>query len=206
MRLIGDIHGQFTDYVSIAVSAPFEKSVQIGDFGYGFFSKYTTEKLNTFQLEYPDAKFIRGNHDHPKLASKSGNFIKDGFFDEDNSIMYVGGAQSYDRAIRTSGINWWPDEELSMAEYYELFDSYIKNKPKIMVTHDAPEMITYKMFLAERGGTIDPSRTGQVFQQMWERHQPEYWFFGHWHITKRYEENGTIFQCIGELDYIDLNL
>ena len=37
-------------------------------------------------------------------------------------------------------------------------------------------------------------------------HQPDYWFFGHWHHTTHLKLGNTHFQCIGELDYIDFDL
>jgi len=50
------------------------------------------------------------------------------------------------------------------------------------------------------------TRTGQALQSMWEYHQPEMWFFGHWHETRDLTLNGTKFQCLGEMDYVDVEI
>lgn len=124
--------------------------------------------------------------------------------------MYVGGAWSIDYAMRTPGINWWPDEELSYEELDRVFDLYVHNKPRVMITHDCPTHVSYEMFLSKglglAGADIINTRTAQAFQAMWEEYQPEEWYFGHWHHTRTMTLDGTKFQCLGELDFIDVEL
>jgi hypothetical protein len=50
------------------------------------------------------------------------------------------------------------------------------------------------------------TRTGQALQAMFDAHQPDEWYFGHWHHTMQYKYGRTMFQCIGELDYTDVEL
>jgi hypothetical protein len=125
----------------------------------------------------------------------------------ENDMMFIGGAWSIDHAWRVEGIDWWRDEELSIQELNDLIEVYGDLKPKVMVTHDAPTNATYEMFVSKGLALGDKqinTRTGDAFQTMFEIHQPELWVFGHWHVTKSQVINGTKFQCLAELDYIDV--
>jgi hypothetical protein len=55
-------------------------------------------------------------------------------------------------------------------------------------------------------GPVYPNRTGSWFDRFFAVHQPEEWYFGHWHKTMTHKEGKTKFQCIGELDYVDVEL
>jgi hypothetical protein len=50
------------------------------------------------------------------------------------------------------------------------------------------------------------TRTGDFLQRLLEIHQPDEWYCGHWHHTMQYKYGRTMFQCIGILDYIDVEL
>jgi hypothetical protein len=50
------------------------------------------------------------------------------------------------------------------------------------------------------------TRTGEALQAMFDIHKPDYHFFGHWHVTKQMDIQGTRFVCLGELDYVDVDL
>jgi hypothetical protein len=55
-------------------------------------------------------------------------------------------------------------------------------------------------------GPVYPNRTSAWFDRFYEHHQPEFWFFGHWHKTMAYTRGKTTFMCIEELDWIDVDL
>ncbi|GAF77423.1 unnamed protein product, partial [marine sediment metagenome] len=42
-------------------------------------------------------------------------------------------------------------------------------------------------------------------QQLYKYHQPEYWFFGHFHINKIVHDAKTTFICLDELEYMDFD-
>lgn len=214
-RIVGDIHGNFNEYDVFILNlrgmrhrgeAP-ERSIQVGDFGIGFYSPYWHESVRDWQKLHSTQRFIRGNHDDPAMCKTMPGYIPDGTVEGD--VMYIGGAWSIDRAMRTEGKDWWPDEELSMQELEALIDVYRETKPRVMFTHDCPEQIAWDMFVS-RGSRFGmkhhKTRTGQALQSMWEYHQPEMWFFGHWHETRDLTLNGTKFQCVGEMDAIDVEI
>lgn len=216
-RLVGDIHGRFTDY-DLRVSAdvprgsretpPPERSIQVGDFGIGFGSLFWHDRVEEFQKKNPQHRFIRGNHDDPARCRKMPGYIEDGTVEGD--VMMIGGAWSIDHASRTEGVSWWRDEEVSGREFDRLLRVYEATKPRVMITHDCPTKVAWDMFIAS-GHSIGgyhqtKTRTGEYLQAMFDTHQPQEWYFGHWHVTRQFELYGTKFQCLGELDYIDVEL
>lgn len=209
-RVIGDIHGNVTYYKTYCIGDFTGPTIQVGDFGVGFGqSEFWYKSLNEFHSS-GDHTFIRGNHDNPATCKKIPSWIPDGTVK--NDIMFLGGAFSIDQEWRTEGLDWWPDEECSISELMEFIDIYSVVKPRIMITHDGPMSVTEQMFIKTgraMGGPnaqMYPTRTGQALDAMFRNHQPEFWFMGHWHHTMTYNENGTTFVCLGEFDYIDVDL
>lgn len=205
-RFVGDIHGKVSTYID--VTKGFDgNTVQVGDFTIGFWDQKWHDRVNEYHAS-GQHKFIRGNHDHPERCKEMVGWIPDGTVNGD--VMFIGGAWSIDHMTRTPGIDWWRDEELSYQELGTLIDVYDQVKPRVMVTHDCPTLASYYMFV-RAGETLAGrvqylTRTGEALQAMFELHQPEYWIFGHWHDTKNMEINGTKFQCLGECDYMDLEV
>ena len=216
VRLVGDIHGKIYDYRSYALVTGVrgrqivqpEYSVQVGDFGIGFFSPFWHEKEIEWQKQHPQHRFIRGNHDDPAKCKTMPGYIEDGTVE--NDVMYIGGAWSIDHAWRTPGIDWWPDEELSYEELDKLVTKFGQVKPRVVISHDCPTEVAWEMFLSKGlglgGNEQIKTRTGEALQAMFDIHKPEFHFFGHWHNTRRMNIKGTEFQCLGELDFIDVEL
>lgn len=218
-RIVGDIHGGFNGYSFYTLGvgrtrhagdpAPPMRSVQVGDFGIGFYTPYWHESVNDWMKANPEHRFIRGNHDDPAMCKTMHNYIADGTIEGD--VMYIGGAWSIDHAMRTPGIDWWHDEELSIVELDNLIYAYTAHQPRVMITHDCPTAIAWEMFVSRGDGwggskSQIKTRTGEALQAMWEQHQPEMWFFGHWHQTRDLTVHGTKFQCLGEHDYVDVDI
>lgn len=199
IRIIGDIHGDMNFYLA----ARGEKSIQVGDYGIGFIDDDLLPEYD------PNHTWIRGNHDNPSKARSRPDWIPDGLVKDD--WMFVGGAWSIDWAWRTPGRNWWEDEELSTREFIQIINTYENVRPRIMVTHDAPTSVTDQMFIKAGLGIGGANakqiktRTGEALQTMFELHQPEFHFFGHWHVTKTEKINGTTFVCIGEREVIEFD-
>jgi predicted phosphodiesterase len=207
ITFIGDIHGNF-DYYSKYLVADSERSIQVGDFGVGFFGPYWHDKVDDWMKDNPTHRFIRGNHDNPAKVKTMSGYIPDGTVQDD--MMFIGGAWSIDRFWRTAGVDWWEDEELSVDEFGTLIDVYKATRPTVMVTHDAPESVADSMFIksgrAMFSGGLVPTRTGTALQVMLELHQPSLWVYGHWHTTTRAMIGRTEFVCVGENDAIDIDL
>ena len=204
MRFIGDIHGDIHGYETIINGT--NESVQIGDFGIGFLSPVQEEFVDNQLHQDGRHKFIRGNHDDPTRCKSRPGYIEDGTFDEARGIMYVGGAWSIDWQFRTPGYSWWEDEELSTAELARMHEYFVHHEPRIMITHDAPTSAIYQMHISPNGLRQYRTRTADAFDGMFQRHQPDIWIFGHWHVPMDEVINGTRFICLDINKYIDLEV
>lgn len=200
---IGDVHAEFPHYRNI-ISNTDLPTIQVGDFGCGF----STEP--TFDIKH---RFIRGNHDKPLNARNHPNWIPDGHSEVICGFThyFIGGAFSIDRDQRTQGKNWWEDEELSYAELQEQIDRYIELKPDVVISHDCPSSIGFKL-LHEMAPVdleiIDKpnSRTAAALEQMYIEHPPKFWVFGHYHYNWAHKsELGTLFRCVRTLCTVTLS-
>lgn len=206
-RIIGDIHGKWYEYQLITENIQHD-SIQVGDFGIGFGQgDYWHDRVNDFHRS-GQHRFIRGNHDAPEICkNEMVGCIKDGTVE--NNVMFIGGAWSIDWQYRTEGVSWWRDEELSVREFSELIDVYNVAKPDIVISHDAPTLASYRMFIKSGktlgGKTLHLTRTGEALQAMFEIHQPKLWLHGHWHIDTDMVIDGTRFLCLGELSFVDVD-
>jgi len=212
-RIIGDIHGMINDYKGYSINSFVGPIIQLGDFGVGFGqSDYWHESIDTYNTLHT-ARFIRGNHDNPSQCKKMKSWIPDGTVDSD--VMFIGGAWSIDNPVappgwyrRTAEVDWWYDEECSDEQFEKFYNTYVTVKPRVMITHDCPHTIAGEMFWNSGflQGPRYSTRTGNFLQRLFAAHQPDEWYFGHWHKTMQYKSGRTMFQCVGELDYVDVEL
>jgi len=208
IRIIGDVHGDIAAYRHVVEKA--ECSIQVGDMGF----KCHYEKLSAVDPERH--KFIPGNHDDydnlPRHAILGDHGIaRIGDF----RFFFVRGAESVDKAVRTLGMDWWMEEEISYQQGLRLFDAWEETSADIVITHDAPSSIASglvddRIFLGDPPTSLDhhfqfkPSRTNEILQQMLEIRQPKLWIFGHWHVDRIVHSTPTTFISLGKLAYIDL--
>lgn len=191
MLLIGDVHGKMHQYRQTCLDAH-EETIQIGDMGLGFNG-----------VKYPMLskihRFIRGNHDDPAACkAQSPNYLGDYGYLEDKKIFYIGGAWSIDHMYRIPGVSWWEDEELAAEVLEKLPASFTKYKPDIVITHDCPEGISHHML--HKGAELFSTLTGHALQACFEAHRPALWVFGHYHVSRNFNEHGTEFRCLDELE------
>lgn len=210
LRIIGDCHGKIDEYLKLTKNA--QASIQVGDMG--FAAEY--KKLDESGLSLSH-RFVPGNHDDLDAKSKYslGDF---GIVEIPNfsKVFFIRGAWSIDHWQRktydaaTGGKSWWPQEELSFAELNAALKLYQQCKPDFVVSHDCPQCIKMEVadpsMLKRFGYDRNPVvRTSLCLQAMFESHQPHYWIFGHYHKSFREHRNGTIFQCLNELEYADFD-
>ena len=116
--------------------------------------------------------------------------------------MYIGGAWSIDGYRRIPGVSWWDDEELSWEDLERMIEIATTEFPRIIISHDAPTAAINGHMTVSR----IPTRTTSALDVILEYAPPALWVFGHWHRTMRHSVGPTTFQCLGELDYIDLDI
>lgn len=206
--LIGDVHGK-TDQYQKLLRQKYEnvRTIQLGDMGVGF------KGVGLHKL--PDNhKWFRGNHDAPGKCRGYESYLGDyGYLPED-SLFWLAGAFSIDRAWRTEGVSWWPDEELSPAELTKAIELYKSVKPRFVLSHEAPSTAAKRMLMGLVGNSgyfsakleCSMSRTAEALQCMFDFHEPDEWVFGHYHIDKSFLLGHTTFTCVAELSTYELTL
>lgn len=209
MLLIGDVHGKYEQYKRLIKGAP--PTIQVGDMGVGF--RYIggprdgefRQNPPHRQMKEGGHRFIRGNHDNPDQCRRHSQFILDGTVED--GVMFVGGAQSIDRAWRLENYDWWEEEELSSTQLFNLTDAYIGMRPRAMITHDCPDEVAEAMEAHSGRKKLDfKSRTRQALQSMWSAHSPKVWVYGHWHYSFDQVLRGTRFICLAELEMKEIEI
>jgi Icc-related predicted phosphoesterase len=114
-------------------------------------------------------------------------------------MMTIRGARSIDQSQRTEGVDWFRDEELSMQQCEAVLTMVDEYKPKIILSHDCPTEIGVLIT-----GENKKSRTDQMLQACFDRHQPELWIHGHFHVHHEAQMKGTKFLGLGELEIVEI--
>lgn len=200
LRIIGDVHGSenYQRYKELAFKA--EHSIQVGDMGFTYDHFY--------DMDPEHHKFFPGNHDNYSILLGKGappNLLPSyGLIEIPNfplRVWYLRGAWSIDQPGRVAGVSWWPEEELSQKELGAALDDYEDVKPDLVLSHECP--IKYAPRILWPGAEIISSRTSRMLNKLMEVHQPAMWIFGHYHRNFSFTEDGTDFQCLNSLNYLD---
>jgi hypothetical protein len=191
MHLFGDIHGKTREFYELYKSIEPGESIQLGDLG---FKKEHEWFKNVMDVRYN--KVLFGNHDYYPGLNESYSLGNYGMY---KGMFYIRGGFSIDRAIRTEGLNWWANEELSMLELYDMLEEYNKAKPEIVISHECPAFLQQQLW-----NITNNSRTAQAMDQVIEAWQPRQWIFAHHHKATevqvaRYPRTHWI--CLDELEY-----
>lgn len=207
MLFIGDVHGKYERYSTIIRGRP--ESIQVGDMGVGFFRHDMSPAPNPPHYlmtgDGADHRFIRGNHDNPTVCRSQSQWIPDGSVHK--GAFCVGGGLSIDRKYRTSGLNYWPDEEIAENDWEPILADYAALKPDVVCAHECPEKAADFILAAfNKMKIFDVSITRLMLQRMFEIHQPEIWIHGHWHVSIKYKIERTTFVSLAELETFELDL
>jgi predicted phosphodiesterase len=169
-----------------------QKTIQLGDLGFKREHEWFLKNV-----DYNQHKVLFGNHDYMPLVN--GPHSLGDYALLDGGIMAIRGAYSIDRNIRTVGLDWFHDEELSMEKCEEVLSVFERERPRIVLSHDCPDKVCQEMHSEPK-----KSRTNQLLQACFERHQPELWVYGHSHRHWEHRMNGTKFVCLGELELLEI--
>ena len=216
LRIIGDVHGKLREYCNIAKAA--SHSLQLGDMAHNY------DQLG-YEREYAklndeDHKFFGGNHDNYDMYNDLPYSLGDWGVETLGGVKYffVRGAFSIDHKQRKTyhaqtGIKvWWEQEELTITQANKCLHDYIHAQPNVVITHGCPkiisEIIGNTAILVSFGYQPDQftTTTQRLLQAMLEIHQPDMWIFGHFHHSWKTIQKGVKFQCLDELDFVDLEI
>ena len=113
---------------------------------------------------------------------------------QDKKFFVFGGANSVDKAYRTYGITWWPEELPNVKEYNNALKNLAKHNFEVdyVITHTCPTSVLYKIY----DETYPYQYTDEVSEFL-EKLLREYklkfhhWYFGHHHIDKHLNNQFT---------------
>jgi hypothetical protein len=161
-----------------------------------------------------DHKFFGGNHDNytrysivPFALGDWGSYELGGV-----KFFYIRGAFSIDKKWRQAQPQkcWWEEEQLTVDQANRCAYDYAQARPDLVITHGCPTDIAEQIGNPSvlRGFGFDPETfttpTQKLLQACLEIHQPEHWYFGHFHQDINLIHKGTKFHCLDELSYTDV--
>jgi len=177
--VVGDVHGRFSQLNSLINRKMPDIVLQVGDFGYWPNFRDKAKVKSQDSIIY----FCDGNHeDHESLRNLKNNEIYKNVFymkkgstidlPDGRTVLFMGGAHSFDWRYREAGIDWFPELELVTEKDLENLPN---KKIDIVISHTAPEEF-YMRFPPKE----DPSR--ESLSYVLNKYKPKLWFFGHFHI------------------------
>lgn len=215
--MAGDVHGEH-GWIKVLIHEALAKDctliMQIGDFGYwehmpmgrGFLAgteRWLAENGLTLW-------WIDGNHENHEMLRATYGPRDDGLWEIRPHILYVprghrwewdgvkclglGGAWSIDKAMRTEGISWWPEEVISIAEMYRACEGGVAD---VMFTHDCPTGVN----------PLPPNPLGifpesyanrQMLRTVVDTAQPKRLYHGHYHHRHTTVLNGDNYSTLIE--------
>lgn len=205
--VIGDIHGQFGDLNDFINKDQPDIIIQAGDNAY--YWKNDTENIGAIKPQNTKVYLVPGNHENwdmfEELVGRHGKHpveIEPNIFMcpigstlevNGQTILFVGGADSIDKAYRIWKKSWWEQEILTYDDF-KYIEANVK-KVDIVVSHTCPEYFTmHKWSMTDK--LRDPSR--QILNFVYEKYLPKLWYFGHWHQF----QYGRYYNC----DWVGLNM
>lgn len=196
--IVGDIHGRFGDFNKLINNKKPDVVIQAGDNAYYWIND---DNIGKIKPQGSKVYLVPGNHEswdmiHKKIGRNKlepTEIEKDLFYCSigssikinDKRILFVGGADSIDKEMRTIKYNWFPEEILNNNDVNFILNNY--NKIDMVVSHTCPT--EFNMNKTKRFDKYnDPSRI--ALSVLLEKYSPMLWYFGHWHhyIQGKYEK------------------
>ena len=117
-------------------------------------------------------------------------------------VLFMGGAASIDKAARTPGVDWFPQEVLTLSELYKLEECKL-DRIDIVISHTCPQEFNASLKLKQPyGGWEHKFRdtSQEVLSELLHWYKPSLWYFGHFHIHMEglFKETGTKWVCLNE--------
>lgn len=213
LGVMGDVHGS-TLWTMVAIESYAELGIthilQLGDFGVwpGRSGKEHLTKVNA-ELEAQGMLMVvtLGNHedygqletqltparygeefqqlpgyDHILFPHRGQHWNWDGV-----EFCSLGGANSIDRYSRSTYIDWWPQESISLGDVYRTVE---KGTADIMLTHECPEGVPILDSLTHHSASAGWSQTSLLYaqesrvmlRQAVDAVRPDLLLHGHYHV------------------------
>jgi Icc-related predicted phosphoesterase len=197
--ILGDTHGEWkTVFYNIKQKDISNATIiHVGDVGVGFKKSEKEElevlmRVNEFLAERNiEMLAIRGNHDNPDYFNGSYRFSNLKLLADyttltlnDEQFMFVGGAISIDRHMRTDGLDYWSSEKFQFNE-----DRIKGQKCDVLVTHTAPKWLGLNSkgpiqwhLNQDKNLWEELEQERQDMNYLYNRMQPKKFYCGHFHM------------------------
>lgn len=204
--VIGDLHGKFKllcNYLN-SISKNYDYIFCTGEFGYWpEFCDFNDLKLSENTKFY----WCDGNHErHDLIKNICNNEISKNIFYmkrgsvltiNDKNILFFGGANSIDYKNRTPGIDWFPEENISINDMNNLPNKKID----IIISHTCPlEFDISKHFYLYDNKETECNR--KYLSEILKMYNPYLWYFGHWHKSMEYKYKNTKFIGLNKINFL----
>lgn len=201
IMVCGDVHGNWPVLNKLINTKQPSTILACGDFGYWPRDKNPAYSLSNVKPQNTKIHWCDGNHeDHEALQARTTDEVAPGIFyqprgsvltlPDGRTVMFFGGADSYDKDSRTVGFDWFREELPSNADVDRAM-AYNGKQIDIVISHTCPDVFVLPVDIHMN----DPTRT--ALSMVYEKFKPKMWYFGHWHKFR----NG---QC-GECQWIGLD-
>lgn len=195
--VVGDVHGRFSRLNSLINKKHPSIVLQVGDFGYWPNLRNRTKVRSGDAIVY----FCDGNHeDHESLKNLKNNEIYKNVFymkrgstidlPDGRTVLFMGGAHSFDWRYREAGRDWFPELELVTEKDLENLPD---KKIDIVISHTAPEE-----FFIGFPPKEDPSR--ESLSYILKKYEPKLWFFGHFHMYDTGFDSGCKWVALADIE------
>lgn len=176
-----------------------------GDFGGVWDGRWHDHKcMKDLEARNFTTLFIDGNHENFHLLNRMPMEVWNGgkvhrvgkgvlhlmrgqvFALEGMTFFTMGGGYSIDRAYRTPGRSWWPEEMPSDAERREAMANLARHgySVDVILTHAAPESLM-NLFFPDHAGELP---LNLFLQEVMDRTAYRRWFFGHLHEDRTIDD------------------
>jgi hypothetical protein len=203
--IVGDIHNEFGKLNGLINRKHPDLVICCGDFGYWPDVNWASP-LSIIRPQGSTILWCDGNHEnHWRLQQRDKDEMEPGVIymprrstytlEDGRVLMFMGGADSIDRDLRTIGVDWFPDEIIKQSDLYDLPDI----KVDIFITHTCPEELVGEMLKYDSSKFADPSP--RALSELWKTYKPDLWYFAHWHVYKELDMFGTKCFALGTCSY-----
>lgn len=127
------------------------------------------------------------------------------------NVLFMGGAESIDKARRIQGMSWWPQETITQSDLNDLPDCKID----IVISHTVPmKFIEHPGFSLGRNdpwlANIIRDPSVRALDAIFDQYKPKQWFAGHWHHYMFGNTEGCDWKVLGyvggsQKNWIELN-
>ena len=217
IMIVGDLHGNWGSLNHLINHKRPNIVLQVGDFGWWPMLDGQNEIKHNVHSPIWNLKGVKlpesvvlywcdGNHeDHEHLLNSPiaeinyngvtymprGSILQ---LPDGRTVMFIGGADSIDKAWRTPRWNWFHEEVISNNDLDKC--CAYEGQVDIIISHTAPIEFPVRCNDGSEGKYDDPSR--RALSYVLDRFKPDLWYFGHWHKEQSGKYNNTYWQC---LDY-----